>query len=231
MKFAMTQEVQKMFSAIAPRYDRLNHLLSFQVDRWWRREAVQLLNGANRVIDLCAGTLDLSIQLAKQSPATRIDAVDFSQEMLNHGETKLDAALKDTIKTHCGDVQTLPFPDQSYDGAMVAYGMRNVDDNVTALQEVFRVLRPGGRMVILEFFRPEKWGAKLFHATYGRFVMPLLGGVVSGNRQAYAYLRDSIQGFQTVSAYQELIQACGFEDVTYKHQWGGASTLIQGRKP
>jgi demethylmenaquinone methyltransferase/2-methoxy-6-polyprenyl-1,4-benzoquinol methylase len=219
-----------MFSAIAPRYDLLNHLLSFQADRLWRRQAVQLLCGKNKILDLCAGTLDLSIALAKQSPNTSIDAVDFSEEMLDLGRSKLTDGLSDRIKTHSADIQKLPFKDKSYDGAMVAYGMRNVDDNQRALTEILRVLRPGAKFVILDFFKPSHVAAKLFHVTYGRFVVPFLGGLISGNRQAYRYLRDSIRGFYTAEDYESLMNRCGFQNVTFKHQWGGASTLFIGAK-
>ncbi len=220
-----------MFGAIAPRYDCLNHLLSFQFDRLWRREAIRLLEGKKRVLDLCAGTLDLSILLAKRSEATRVDSIDFSKEMLRCGEAKLDESIRNRVTPCCGDVQQLPYKDKSFNGAMVAYGMRNVDDNQRALTEVLRVLKPGSSLVILEFFKPTHLSAKLFHATYGRLVLPVLGGLVSGNLQAYRYLRDSIRGFYSTDDYASLMERCGFKDVSYKHQWGGASTLFVGVKP
>ncbi len=226
----MGEEIQKMFSAIAPRYDLLNHLLSLQIDKRWRKQGIAKLAGRNRVLDLCAGTLDLSIQLAKTNPQAFIDAVDFSQEMLDHGATKLSGNLPGRIRTQCADVQKLPFADASFDAAMVAYGMRNVDDNEKALKEVLRVLKPGGRFIVLEFFKPDRFMAKAFHATYGRFVMPLLGGLVSGNRQAYKYLSESIQRYYLIDDYKQLMQDCGFRKVAYHHQMGGASTLIWGDK-
>lgn len=226
----MSEDVQKMFGAIAPRYDRLNHLLSLGLDRFWRRQAVRRLATCKHVVDLCAGTLDLSIELAKQSPETQIDAIDFSQEMLDFGYEKLTGTIAKQIQTHCGDVLQLPFTDQSFDGAMVAYGLRNADDNQRALEEVLRVLRPGGRLVILEFFRPDRLTAKIFHATYGRTVVPVLGGLASGHWGAYKYLRDSVRAFHTVAEYQDIMSLCGFHNIQYKHQLGGASTLIYGEK-
>lgn len=226
----MSEEVQKMFSSIAPSYDRLNRVLSLQIDRFWRKEAIAELTHCNKVLDLCAGTLDLSIMLAQQAPRIQIDAVDFSAEMLSHGATKLDDDLNSRIRTFCADAQKLPFKDDSYDGAMVAYGMRNVDDNQRALTEILRVIKPGGLLVILEFFKPNRLGARLFHATYGRFIIPCLGGLISGNRQAYRYLRDSIRSFHTAEEYESLMSRCGFHDVHFKHQWSGASTLFIGKK-
>jgi len=226
----MSQQVQDMFSAIAPRYDLLNHLLSFGIDRSWRRQAVKLLNGKSQVLDLCAGTLDLSIELSRHSPQTQIDAVDFSHEMLRHGQAKLKGMLPHRIRTYCADALQLPFEANSYDGAMVAYGMRNLDDNEKALQEVKRTLRPEGLFVILDFFCPQQVLAKLIHASYGRHVLPLLGGLISGNKSAYRYLHDSIQEFFTVEEYKDLMVSCGFHNVEHKQQWGGASTLVYGYK-
>lgn len=226
----MSNQVQKIFSAIAPNYDQLNHLLSFQIDRLWRKEAIKLLQGKERVVDLCAGTLDLSISLAKHSPKTHIDAIDFSQEMLDCGISKLESDLKNRIQTHCADIKQLPLNNNTYDGAMVAYGMRNVDDNPRALTEILRVLKPGSKLVILEFFKPDRVTARLFHMTYGRFIVPLLGGMISRNLQAYRYLRDSIHSFYTADEYKSLLTRCGFQKVTFKHQVGCASTLIQGTK-
>jgi len=227
----MSEDVQKMFNAIAPRYDQLNHLLSFHVDHFWRQEGIRIVKNKNRVLDLCAGTLDLSIMLAKQSPQVAIDAVDFSSEMLSYGHEKLNSELQKRIHTYCYDVQHLSFQDNCFDGAMVAYGMRNVADNQKALTEVLRVLRPGSPLIILEFFKPTRWTSRFFHATYGRFVLPLLGGFISGNRQAYRYLRDSIQGFYTTADYTSLMSRCGFQNISVTPQWGGVSTLIQGKKP
>lgn len=226
----MTQHIQKMFDDIAPRYDLLNRLLSLNIDRLWRRQAIRLLSGRTRVLDLCTGTLDLTIMLARMSPQTTIDAVDFSQEMLDYGTQKLTAELQQRIHTQCADVQELPYPNNRFDGAMVAYGMRNVDDNQRALTEILRVLKPDGQLVILDFFKPTHLAGRLFHATYGRFVVPLFGGLVSGNRHAYRYLRDSVKKFYTIADYESLMNRCGFKNVSYKHQWGGASTLIMGIK-
>jgi len=223
----MSQDIQNMFDAIAPRYDCLNHLLSFRMDRRWRVEGVRYLAELPRVLDLCAGTLDLSIELVRQSPKTQIMAVDFSQEMLDHGQAKLGDEQSEKIHTQWADVMKLPFADNSFDGAMVAYGFRNVDDNEQALQEVARVVQPGGRFVILEFFRPARWWERLFAATYARTIIPLIGGLISGNRQAYEHLRNSIDGFHTITDYTALMERCGFEQVIAKRQWG-PSTLITG---
>ncbi len=224
----MSQAVQKLFDDIAPTYDRLNHLLSFQFDRLWRRQAARLLTDCKRIVDLCAGTLDFSLAVAKHCPQVKIDAVDFSAEMLKNGEAKLKPELAERITTHCADALHLPFSDETFDGAMISYGMRNLDDNAQALQEVRRVLKPGGRFVILEFFRPTRLTAKFFQATYGRYVIPWVGRWISGNRDAYDYLKRTIQAYYTEQEFEELMATNGFTDVRCHYQVGAASTLISG---
>jgi demethylmenaquinone methyltransferase / 2-methoxy-6-polyprenyl-1,4-benzoquinol methylase len=227
----MSLEVQKLFNSIAPRYDLLNHVLSLRLDYQWRREAVRLLAGRSHVLDLCAGTLDLSIELHQISPDTTIDALDFSQEMLDQGELKLDVEQAKKITIHCADAEELPFDKRRFDGAMVAYGMRNIDDNERALAEIARVLRPGARLVVLEFFRPEQALLRLFHASYGRWVIPFLGGLISRNRAAYRYLRDSIQAYYSISEFANTMRQAGFQNIKHKKLWGGPSSIVCGELP
>lgn len=223
----MSQQVQQMFSEIAPRYDCLNHVLSFQFDKRWRRQGARCLTGRQQVLDLCAGTLDLSIELARQSPGTMITAVDFSQAMLDHGRRKLSVELASRIATHCADALSLPFADNQFDGAMVAYGMRNISSNEQALSELHRVLKPGSLFVTLEFFRPDHWWQRLFDNTYNHTIVPLVGTLLSGHTSAYRYLRDSIRNYYSVAEYAAVMKRCGFTAVQSKRQFG-PSSLVTG---
>lgn len=226
----MSQQIRQVFDEIAPTYDRLNHLLSVGLDRHWRRRAVKMLTGCRRVLDLCAGTLDMSLELLQHSPQTTIDAVDFSQEMLELGEKKLSPTQRSQIKLHCADALELPFTGETFDGAMVAYGMRNLDDNERGLKEVGRVLKAGARFVILEFFRPEHFKAKLFYHTYGRWVIPMVGRCLSHHRGAYRYLTNSIKTYYSADEFADLMIQNSFVQVEFHHLPGGASTLISGVK-
>lgn len=225
---AVSERIQNMFSDIAPRYDFLNRALSFRLDGLWRRQAVRRLKQCERVIDLCAGTLDLSLALLKEAPRTSITAVDFSQNMLDRGKAKLRSDQEEKISLQCADVTSLPYPDKYFDGAMVAYGLRNVTDNRLCLREARRVLISGSPFVILEFFKPTTSLSRLFAATYGRFVVPIMGGLLSGNRSAYRYLRDSVHNYYSVDEFVALMEQSGFKDIQWQQQLGGPSFLVSG---
>lgn len=224
--------MRELFSRIAPKYDLLNSLLSFSVDRQWRRQAVSPLTSPQfaRVLDLCAGTLSMSLELCRKNDTVQIDAVDFSEEMLNEGKKRIPFRCQNQIRPFCGDGLALPFKDRSFDGAMCAYGMRNIDDNPKALAELYRVIKPGGRLVILEFFRPDRWVSRLFHATYGHTLIPIIGRLVSRHKNAYKYLHDSVKEFYTSTEYRGLLHTQGFIKVDITLQSGGVSTLITAER-
>ncbi len=228
----MSQQVQKLFDTIAPRYDLLNSLLSFRVDRRWRQEAVQHLKGDRyqKILDLCAGTLALTLALLKANPRCHITAVDFSKAMLETGRSNLPYAFRSRVYFKVADAMKLDFPPHSYDAIMCAYGMRNVDDNEVVLKSILRLLKPGGRLVILEFFHPEGILSRLFNLTYGEFVIPFLGKFVSRHPNAYHYLRDSVRSFYTPSAYRELLKGVGFQNIAITPQTGGISHLVTAEK-
>jgi len=224
----MSQHVQKLFDTIAPKYDLLNGLLSLRIDGRWRKEAVQKLkeDRFRDVLDLCAGTLALTVALLKTNPQSHVTAVDFSQKMLETGEKNLPYGFLSRVDLVVADVLKLKLSPQSYDAVMCAYGMRNLDNNEIALKQVRSLLRPGGRLVILEFFRPEGILSQVFNLTYAEFVIPVLGKLVSKHPNAYHYLRDSVRNFYTPSAYRELLRTVGFENIAIKPQSGGISHLI-----
>lgn len=229
----MSQQVQKLFDTIAPKYDLLNSLLSLRVDSRWRKEAVRMLKSDRsiRVMDLCAGTLALTIALLKENPRCHVTAVDFSESMLKEGWKNLPVGLRPRVQMVVQDAMKLDPEPASYDAVLCAYGMRNVDNNQLVLEKLFQAIKPGGRIVILEFFRPEGILSRVFNLTYSQFIIPALGKLVSRHPTAYRYLRDSVRNFYTVTAYRELLRSIGFHKVHIKAQTGGVSHLVTAEKP
>jgi ubiquinone/menaquinone biosynthesis methyltransferase len=201
--------VQEMFDQLAPRYDLANRLLSLGLDQWWRRQALDALKDAARgdVLDLCAGTLDLSAALVRRG-ARQVHAVDFSSLMLQAGRAKLPPGAPVRVMT--ADARELPLPDQSVDGIICGFGLRNVPEVHRAVAECARVLRPGGRLVVLDFFQPVGLASRLLQGTYNRVVVPTVGGLVTGFRDAYAYLAGSIDAFMTRADFEAMTADLGF---------------------
>jgi demethylmenaquinone methyltransferase/2-methoxy-6-polyprenyl-1,4-benzoquinol methylase len=217
----MAKAVQKLFSSIAPKYDFLNHFMSLSVDRGWRDKALSHLKELklNRVLDLCAGTLDLSLALRKIYPEVEIHAVDFALPMLEHGQNKLPK--KHRIHLTCADGHHLPYPAEKFDAVVCGFGIRNLENREEAAKEIRRILKPGGSLIVLEFFRPEKILPKLFYQTYGKYIIPRVGGWISKNPQAYQYLQNSIQDFLSIVEYESLLRNFGFKEIKSKPLSGG----------
>lgn len=222
--------VREMFSAIAPRYDLLNHLLSLNVDRSWRRRAVDRLGWedrpAGRYLDVCAGTFDLAIELAGRRAFTgEVVAVDFARAMLRQG---LDKIERHPITPMCADALRLPIASHSFDGAMVGFGVRNLTGIDSGLREIRRLLRPGGRLVILDFARPARQplrGAYLFYFTR---LLPLIGRLISKHSYAYNYLPESVLSFAEPGELAERMGTAGFADVGWEPMVGGIACLWWG---
>ena len=210
--------VKRMFSQIAPRYDLLNHLLSFNIDVRWRREAIAALEWArsprDTYVDLCAGTLDVAVELASQPGfAGRVVGADFAEPMLRAGVAKI---APESVWPVVADALELPLPDDSAAGAIVAFGIRNVADLDATLREVHRVLTPDARFVILEFTTPR---APLVRGIYGLYfhrVLPWVGGMISGHRSAYTYLPLSVERFPTEEELASRLRRAGFADVHWR---------------
>jgi demethylmenaquinone methyltransferase/2-methoxy-6-polyprenyl-1,4-benzoquinol methylase len=220
-----------MFDRIAPRYDLLNRLLSAGTDVRWRRACVDFLPlpAAARVLDLCTGTGDLMIEALGRDSSRRGVGVDLSPGMLSRGAAKL---LRRGLAGRSGlagaDATALPIAGASMDGALVAFGIRNVSEPLLALREALRVLRPGAHLVVLEFALPRGLMGRVFRF-YFRSVLPRLGGLISGDRGAYAYLPASVERFATPDELASLLERAGFAQVTSRPLTGGIAWLHRGR--
>lgn len=220
--------VRKMFTAIAPRYDLLNHVLSLNVDRRWRRVAVDQLGWelvpAGTYLDLCAGTLDLAAELARRPGfGGRVIGADFVLPMLRLGRGK--AASVWPVNA---DALELPFPPASFSGATVGFGVRNLADLDRGLAEAARVLRPGARLVVLEFSTPPRQPLRSMYFFYFRRVLPLIGRLVSKHRNAYSYLPESVLAFPGPDELARRLEAAGFEGVRYRLLLGGICAVHVG---
>jgi demethylmenaquinone methyltransferase/2-methoxy-6-polyprenyl-1,4-benzoquinol methylase len=221
-----------MFDRIAPRYDLLNRLLSAGTDVRWRRRAVDLLDlpPGGRVLDLCTGTADLLIEALGRDPASTGLGVDLSHAMLRLGERKLDrSGLGARGGLVGGDGERLPVGADLFDGALVAFGIRNVGNPLAALREVRRALRPGGSFVVLEFSLPRGVLGRLYRLYFTR-VLPWIGGLVSGDRSAYAYLPASVAGFPAPEGFARLMEEAGFVSVRWRLLTGGIACLHRGER-
>jgi len=224
------RQVQTIFSEIAPRYDLLNHVLSLNIDRRWRRKAVDRLGweGAPEgvYLDACAGTYDLSLELARR-PAFRgrVVASDFARPMLVEGMGKLDSA---PISPVCGDVLRLPFPDGTFHGATVGFGVRNLSGLQDGLVELRRVLRPGGRLVILEFTTPPNRLIRAGYLFYFHRILPVVGRLVSGHPWAYTYLPESVKEFPGPEGLADRIREAGFSEASWELLTGGIAAIHVG---
>lgn len=222
----------EMFDAIAVRYDLLNRILSLGLDRGWRRAAVDslsLVNGA-ALLDLACGTGDVALEAARRVPGVRITGVDPSGKMLAIARDKARRAGLETIEFAPGSAEQLPFDDAAFDAATMAFGIRNVPDRPTALRELRRVLRPGGRLAILELVEPRGpilGRAARFHVQQ---IVPRLGALLSGARE-YRYLRESIEAFPPPEVFAGLLENAGFAEVSAQPLTFGSCCLFTAAVP
>lgn len=221
------EQVRSIFSDIAPRYDLLNHVLSLNIDRRWRRKAVDALDlgraPAGRYLDACCGTFDLSVEIADRAGFTgSVVASDFARPMLMAGQDKLDERA---VASVCADSLRLPFPDESFDGLTVGFGVRNLADLPKGFREFHRVLRPGGRAVILEFTVPPNPVVRSGYLFYFNRVLPVIGRIVSGHPWAYTYLPESVREFPGPRELGGLLSGAGFDTVEWSLQSFGIAAL------
>ncbi|MSR83790.1 MAG: bifunctional demethylmenaquinone methyltransferase/2-methoxy-6-polyprenyl-1,4-benzoquinol methylase UbiE [Candidatus Latescibacteria bacterium] len=230
---ARKQRIQQMFNAIARRYDLLNHLLSGGMDLYWRRRALNRVRcqAPQQILDLATGTADFALAATRKHPQ-RVVGVDVAVDMLRLGAAKLGRRIPPVpVQLLGGDAENLPFRDRSFDLVIAAFGVRNFGHIPTGLAEAWRVLRPGGELLILDFSEPETPLFRQLYRFYFTRILPLVGGLVSGQRQAYAYLPASVGTFPQGSAFLELLDGAGFVVNVHTSFTLGVCALYQGFKP
>ena len=225
---ATTDRVQGVFARIAPGYDAFNRVSSFGVDRGWRKATVKAayLTRGSRVLDLCAGTGDLTLALADGGTHSTVIGTDFVPEMLDIAKQKAeDHAGPADLSFQLADAQDLPFDDESFDVVTVGFGVRNLPDREANFREVHRVLRPGGRYVILEFSRPPlapyRWGYHLYLKT----IVPSIGALLARDRESFVYLNDSIKRFPNQPTLAAELRAAGFTAISWENRTGGVVAI------
>lgn len=221
-----------MFSDIAKRYDLLNSLLSMGIHRSWKKRVIDMagLGGDSRMLDLCAGTADIAILAAGRTTASGlVTALDFCRPMLKLGQEK---ASQGGVNINCinGDALFLPYKDSSFDAVTVGFGIRNVADIRKAFSEVLRVLVPGGRFICLEFSHPTTLPVSLFYNFYSKYIIPMMGRMMSKDDSAYQYLPDSIREFHNQQELAHIMEECGFIKVGYDNKSGGIVAIHTGTK-
>lgn len=226
------EQVQHMFDNIAHRYDFLNHFLSAGIDRGWRRKMVKMIakNKPTGVLDVATGTADLAIALAKYTNSP-ITGIDISNGMLDIGRAKLKKIGRvQQIVLQQADSENLPFGDGSFDVVMVAFGVRNFETLDKGLAEMQRVLRPGGMVAILEFSRPRTFPIKQLYQFYFRFILPVLGRIISKDKAAYTYLPDSVGQFPDGKDFLQHLHKTGYDKTHQKRLNFGIATIYTGHK-
>jgi len=218
--------VRAMFDRIAPSYDLLNRVMTLRVDQAWRRKLLSALapRDGEALLDLCAGTMDVAALAKARAPGLSVVGADFSFQMLARGveKTRLPASQADAL--------ALPFKAASFDLATVTFGMRNLDSWETGLSEIARVLRPGGRLGVLEFFRSESAGSRLVHGAYNRLALPVLGRILSPDPEAYRYLVQSMERFASRLEFEEGARRAGFREVRGETLFPGVCGLVTAVK-
>jgi demethylmenaquinone methyltransferase/2-methoxy-6-polyprenyl-1,4-benzoquinol methylase len=226
-------QVAEMFDDIAPRYDFLNRFLSAGIDVSWRKKALAELKQLNpqNLLDVATGTADVAIMAARILNPSRIVGIDISTGMLDLGRKKLlKEGLDQQITLQTGDSEAINFPEASFDAVTVAFGVRNFANLEKGLAEIFRVLKPGGKMVVLEFSKPKIIGIQQFYNLYMGIVAPGVGSIFSKNRDAYQYLHDSVQKFPEGKAFTDILNKTGFKGNTCKRLSLGICSIYTGIK-
>lgn len=226
------EEVAEMFNNISKRYDFLNHFLSMGIDRIWRKKAVRELSTVNpkRILDIATGTGDFALALLKLNP-TEIVGLDISEGMLEVGREKMKKNKADhIISMRLGDSENIPFEDNYFDGLTVGFGVRNFENLEKGLSEMIRVVRKGGKVVILEFSKPKRFPVKQFFGSYSKYLIPFFGKKISKDEKAYAYLPESVAAFPEGKDFENILGNLGYKNVKSRLLSGGIATIYIGEK-
>lgn len=229
---AKKEVVKDIFNDIAPKYDLLNHLLSMNIDKGWRRKAMKEIGEGEkeRLLDVACGTGDFAIAAARAG-VRQVTGIDISANMVEIGRKKVkELGLESGIDLQIGDSEQIDFPDGTFNAVTVAFGVRNFEHLEQGLREMCRVLRPGGKAVILEFSMPEHFPMKQLYKFYFRHILPTIGGWISGNKGAYTYLPESVMKFPQGRTFLDIMSRCGFEHPVQRKLTFGIASLYVGRK-
>lgn len=227
------EQIEHMFDEIAPQYDKLNHLMSFGLDKRWRRKGLLTLKPLRpqTILDLATGTGDLAIHAYKLLNPKSVLGVDISEGMMKIGREKVaEAGLAEHIRFEWQDCTDLQLEDNSFDAAIIAFGIRNFENLDRGLQNILRVLRPGGQLMILELSTPEYFPMKQAYTVYSRFIIPAMGRRISKSKEAYAYLPRSIEAFPQNKELREILKKNGFKKTEYRKLFPGVCTLYLATK-
>ena len=227
-----TEQVAEMFDNIAPKYDFLNHFLSFGIDKIWRRKAIKILikHSPSNILDVATGTGDFAIEALKTA-ARQIVGVDISEEMLSFGRAKIEKlGVGKRITLQSGDAEGLGFSDGYFEAVTVAFGVRNFEDLPKGLKELNRVLKPGGMVCILEFSKPVYFPVKQLYSFYSFYILPFLGRLFSKDNSAYRYLPESVEKFPDGEAFLNVLKSSGFTETRQYRQTFGVATIYTGIK-
>lgn len=227
------QQVERMFNRIAHSYDMLNHSLSLGIDRSWRRRAIDALGkyAPQLVLDIATGTGDLAIMNAQRNHPRRIVGADISEGMMEVARKKVaKAGLADVVTFQKEDCTKMSFPDNYFDAVTSSYGVRNFSDLDAGLQEMYRVLRPDGHLLIVELSMPIRFPMKQLFAIYAHVVMPVLGRLISHDDSAYTYLPTSMEAFPQAEEMEQILRKNGFSEVRWERFCGGISTMYLAKK-
>lgn len=225
------KHVGSLFDSIASTYDRFNHLLSLNIDKRWRRRAVRQLRQADHLLDVAVGTADLAIEVIRQNKASRVTGIDISTGMMDIGAQKISqAGMSQSITLLEASALEMPFADNTFSAVTCAYGVRNFSNLDQGLAEMFRVMKPGGQLLILEFSYPQNVIIRWCYNLFFTHLMPLVGKAVSRNSGAYLYFRQSVKNFIWGEAMAQRLSAAGFAQVSYRPMTLGITTLYMAQK-
>lgn len=231
---AKTSQVREMFDNIAPAYDVMNRAMTFGIDRLWRRKAVGMIarHGASYILDVATGTGDLAIEMARRLDPISITGIDLSEKMLEIGTRKVaEADLAEVVKLMAGDCMQLPFPDETFDCVTVAYGVRNFENLDLGYSEMFRVLKPGGMVCVIELSTPRSPLVKPLYDLYTRRLIPAAGKFVSHDSRAYSYLPESIAAVPQGDDMLAIMRNAGFADTRCRRLFFGTCSIYTAVRP